>query len=459
MRFFAALVVLLMAPMPLEAQRLPRLAIDSFPEVSRKAIGPSYEDAVAHPNDVARVGRLAMLLHAWEQFQSAAAAYQRARSLESGFEWFYLGGLVETRLAHHEDAARLLAEAVRLNPDSLPARLALADALFEAGQSDSAAAVYEKLTTGASAPHAHYGLGRALEARGAHDKALAHLKVAVELYPQFGAAWYALGLAQRNAGQTDAAKLSLARAQEYGARWPAVDDPLMARVRALRDDAATHADRGLALRRQGDVDGAIAEYEAAVSSNPALGSAHVNLIALYAGRRDWMRAEVHYQAAIQAGTALAEANYNFGMCLALQGRKQEAEQAYKRALAVNPQYAAASIGLGQLAEIDGRIDAAEAAYRDAAAQAPTDPAIRFNIARMLIARQRYREAISELEPVANVDHPDRARVLFALSTAHVLAGEIEPGRRYGIEARDLANASGQAELAAAIDRELEKLPK
>src|SRR6185295_16579141 len=108
----------------------------------------------------------------------------------------------------------------------------------------------------------------------------------------------------------------------------------------------TLADRGLALRRQGDVDGAIAEYEAAVSSNPALGSAHVYLIALYAGRRDWMRAEVHDQAAIQAGTALAEANYNFGMCLALQGRKQEAEQAYKRALAVNPQYAAASIGLG-----------------------------------------------------------------------------------------------------------------
>ena len=61
----------------------------------------------------------------------------------------------------------------------------------------------------------------------------------------------------------------------------------MTRVRALRDDAASHAERGLALQRQGDVPGAIVEYEAAVAANPGLGSAHVNLIALYAQQRDW----------------------------------------------------------------------------------------------------------------------------------------------------------------------------
>jgi tetratricopeptide (TPR) repeat protein len=266
-------------------------------------------------------------------------------------------------------------------------------------------------------------------------------------------------MAQRNAGQVDAARQSLARAQQYGARWPSVDDPVMARVRALRDGATSRAERGLALQKQGDVAGAIVEYEAAVAADPNLGSAHVNLIALYARQQDWAKAEAHYTAAVKAGTALAEAHFNYGTCLAMQGKKDAAAEAYRKALAVNPQYAGAWSGLGQLAEMDGRLSEAESSYRKAAEQAPADPAIRFNIARMLIATQRYRDAITELEPAIAVDHPDRARFLFGLSTAHVLAGDIAEGRRYGVQALDLATSRGQTDLAAAIQRNLEKLPQ
>ncbi len=458
-RLAAVLAIALAVPVRLDAQSLPHLALDSFPEVSRRAIAPVYEDASAHPGDVVRIGRLAMVLHAWEQFDAAAAAYAQARQLEPRFDWFYLGGLVETRLAHHEAAARLLAEAVRLAPAALPARLALADALFDAGDRDAAGREYAGLTTGASAPHAHYGLGRVFEARGNHQDAVAQFESAVQLYPEFGAAWYALGMAQRNSGHTEDAMRSLVRAQRYGARWPAVDDPLMTRVRALRDDPAARAERGLALQKQGDIPGAIAEYEAAVAANPALGSAHVNLIALYAQQRDWAQAEAHYEAALGTGTGLAEAHYNFGTCLAMEGRREAAADAFRKALAVNPQYAGAWSGLGQLAEMDGRISDAEASYRKAAEQAPADPAIRFNIGRMLIARRRYRDAIAELQPAVTVDHPDRARFLFGLSTAHVLAGDVAEGRRYALEARDLARSRGQSVLAAAIERDLEKLPQ
>ena len=133
-RLVALAVLVLAGPPRLLAQALPHLAIESFPDVSRRAIGGAYDDAVAHPNDAARVGRLAMLLHAWEQFDTAALVYGRVRHLERRFDWYYLAGQVETRLAHHEAAAQLLTEAVRLEPDSVPARLALADALFEHGR-------------------------------------------------------------------------------------------------------------------------------------------------------------------------------------------------------------------------------------------------------------------------------------------------------------------------------------
>jgi superkiller protein 3 len=233
----------------------------------------------------------------------------------------------------------------------------------------------------------------------------------------------------------------------------------MVRVRALRDDPEAHAERGLALQKQGNVAAAIAEYEAAVAASPDLVSAHANLISLYARQQDWARAEAHYQAALHGGAPVAEAHYNFGMALAMQGRKEAAAEAYKKALAINPQYANAWSGLGQLAEMDGRLGEAESSYRKAAEQAPADPLIRFNIARMLIATQRYREAIAELQPAIAVDHPDRARFLFGLSTAHVLAGDIAEGRRYGVQALDLAESRGQVDLAAAIQRNLEKLPQ
>ena len=41
----------------------------------------------------------------------------------------------------------------------------------------------------------------------------------------------------------------------------------------------------------------------------------------------------------------------------------------------------------------------------AAEQAPDDPLIRFNIARMLIARQQYRDAIAQLDQWPRADHP------------------------------------------------------
>ena len=41
-------------------------------------------------------------------------------------------------------------------------------------------------------------------------------------------------------------------------------------MRALRADAGPHAKRGLSLQKQGDLVGAIAEYEAALAVDPRL---------------------------------------------------------------------------------------------------------------------------------------------------------------------------------------------
>ncbi len=437
---------------------LPVIPLDQFPEAPRKAIGSALEDARTHPSDAQRLGRLAMLLHAWEQYETASLVYARAAAADRRFDWFYLAGLAETRLARHIEAAKLLRQAVTLDPTSVPARLALADALFASDEIDAALAEYTRLMAGPGAPHARYGVGRALAARGDGAGAVREFDAAVALYGEFGAAWYALGMALRNAGRLDEAKAALAKAEEFGARWPVVDDPLVAQVRALRDDASAHAERGLQLERQGDLTGAIQAYERAVAVDPAVVAPRVNLIALYGRQQDWSKAAAHYDALTSTGAMVpAEAHFNQGVCLAAQGKIDAAADLFRIAVSLNPQYASAWFNLGQIAEVRGRIDEAETQYRYAVEQAPGDASARLNLARMLIARHKHAEAISTLQPVVVRDLPDRPQYLFALATAHVLSGDVATGRRYAVEARDLARARGRNELADSIDRELARL--
>ena len=234
--------------------------------------------------------------------------------LEHRFDWFYLGGLVEARLAHHREAAQLLAEAVNVSPSSLPARLALADALFESGDLDGARRQYRGLTSGRV--RAARTLWSWSDARGTRNKRTGARKSWMPPSASFPnsarhgthAAWCCGGLA----GSTSEGVAGKGAAVRH--TWPAVEDPIVARVRGLRDDAAAHSDRAFAFQRQGNVAKAIEEYEAAVAADPKWVRARVNLIALYGGERQWGKAEQHFQALVDLGLRVAEGHYNFAVC-------------------------------------------------------------------------------------------------------------------------------------------------
>src|SRR5687768_6706022 len=110
---------------PAAAQSLPDLRLETYPPVAREPIGRAWMEVRGHPKDAARLGRLGMMLQAWEQWTAAADAYARARTLERRFDWSYLGGVVAARLARHAEAAALFREAAALSPSSTPARLKL----------------------------------------------------------------------------------------------------------------------------------------------------------------------------------------------------------------------------------------------------------------------------------------------------------------------------------------------
>jgi protein O-GlcNAc transferase len=438
---------------------LPRLTLDAFPPQTRDALSRPYAAARSRPADVDAVGTLARTLHAWDQWGAAHETYVRAQALAPrAVDWLYLDGVALQRLARHAEAAARFDEALRLAPDYVPARAKLAETLVDSGSLDRAGQLYDALRREPAAePVAEFGLGRIAAARDRHDIAVNHLERAVALFPEFGAAYYALALSYRTLGRRDAAQRALEQNARYGPRWPAVNDPMLAAVIALRDDAETTFQRALKLAEAGDLAGAIAAHERALARDPSIAQAHANLISLYGRQQNWAKAEEHYRAVVGLGFNLGDAHYDYGVLLGLQEKWDRAADAYRQAIAVNPRHALAHNNLGQILERQRDLEAAAGEYRRAAESQPAYRIARFNLGRMLIALGRTDEAIRELEQLTEPRDAETPRYLFALATAHIRAGHRDEGVKWATDARQLALQFGQTELAAAIERDLAQL--
>ena len=111
------------APRPGSLPDLPRVNVDNFLPAIRQQVEKVYAAAKASPNDAEANGQLGMILDAYEQYDAAETAYQRAHRLDPGsFRWLYLLGWVQEAQGRHEKAAASLGNAVWLKMDDLPSR-------------------------------------------------------------------------------------------------------------------------------------------------------------------------------------------------------------------------------------------------------------------------------------------------------------------------------------------------
>lgn len=440
-----------------QAPPVPAVSIDLFPPAAREAVGRAYRDVEARPDDPEAAGALGRTLHAWEQWEAAHHAYARAQSLAPGvFAWAYLDGVVLQRLARHADAAATLHRAAALDGHYLPLRLKLAEALFEAGKHADAAERASLLVKASDAePVGRLVLGRVAAAEGRHAIAVEHLRRAVELFPSWGAAHYALGLSYRALDRRDDARRALDLHARYGSQWPPADDPVLASVAATREDGRAVLARAVTLAQRGDVAGAIAGHHQALKRDPGLFQAHANLIGLYGRVGEWARAEAHYRAALALGSEIGDVHYDYGVLLGLQQRWGEAAEAYRRAIAVNPWHAVAHNNLGEALDRQGRLPEALAAYREAVARQPEFRLARFNAGRMLLATGKAADAVAMLVTLADSRDEQAPRFLFALAVAHARSGHRDEGVRWATEAHRLAVEHGQSGLAATIAHEFE----
>jgi tetratricopeptide (TPR) repeat protein len=436
---------------------LPRIVPGNFPPSIRERIRKAYAAALSNPRDASANGKLGMILDAYSQSdERAEACYSRARLLDpSAFRWAYYLAVVQGARGKYQQAAATLGEALRLDPEYLPAQLKLGEFLLALGSGEQARRVYENITrrTPESA-QAYFGLGRAEELVEDTTGAIVSYRKACELFPDFGRAHYALARAYQRNGQTHQAREEFALAEKHKNDLPTLVDPLQAELK-LHGDPQYLLQLGVELANQGKLAAAAAQDEEALEGDQGLLKAHVNLISLYGRLHQFEKAEEHYRVAAQLAPSHPEIFYNHGVLLMEQGKYSEAEAAFRKVLEINPHHPEAHNNLGDILQRQGKLPEAILEFRKAVEIKPEFPQAHFNLGRILVNQENYKEAIDELlKTLSTEDAEIKPSYLYAVGAAYARAGDRPNALRYLHLAKQQAAARQQAKLLESIDRDL-----
>jgi tetratricopeptide (TPR) repeat protein len=170
----------------------------------------------------------------------------------------------------------------------------------------------------------HYTLGMTLWQQGDFDGAIKELQAAIDARNDYAEAYYTLGTVLKQQGKLSDAANALREAIRLQPGFAGAHTTLAAVLRALGDDQGAAAEAregqkigneknalqaaslatgsGQRLLNAGDLDGAIAQFRSAISSNPNYAPAH----------------------------------YQLGIALGRKGEKQQSSEEFKRAAELDP---------------------------------------------------------------------------------------------------------------------------
>jgi tetratricopeptide (TPR) repeat protein len=322
---------------------------------------------------------------------------------------------------------------------------------------------------------AHINLGVELLGEDRLSEAAAHLQTALRLAPRSALAHGLLAdVRTRQERPEDAlphyrAALRLARHERDEARWLAAwANALLAMEKlgeaeakyrgALRLEpelASLHANLGLTLLRRGKLEQAIASLQEGVRLDPEQAEAHGNLGLALAEDGEPERAIDHYRRALALRPNLARVHANLGRAL-LDGGDVDAALAHlAEAIRLEPEQAGHRANQASALQQLGREAEAIDAYRAALRLGERAPAFLNNLAWLLATgehagEQGAEEAVRLAREAAVATGFRNAGVLDTLAVAYAAAGRMQEAVRTAEAALELAEASGDADFAAAI---------
>src|SRR5437899_1400887 len=107
---------------------------EEFEPAVGEQIRLAYNEALHEPRNADVVGRLGMILQCYRKYELAELCYRRASTLSPrSFRWAYYLGNAEGLTGNNHDAIDHVRQALTIDGSYTPARVRLAQLLFDAG--------------------------------------------------------------------------------------------------------------------------------------------------------------------------------------------------------------------------------------------------------------------------------------------------------------------------------------
>jgi aspartyl protease family protein len=232
-------------------------------------------------------------------------------------------------------------------------------------------------------------------------------------------------------------------------------------ARVIDDDAATAANRAVAHKNRGDAyynkkdyDGAIADYNEAISLDPSQVLTHhvlayVNRARSYFDKKDYDRAIADYSEAIKIDPKLAIAYNRRGLAYVNKRDLDRAFADFNEAINLNPNLAAAYNNRGIVHARRNDLDLAFADYSEAIRRDPNNAFAYNNRGLIYAKRYDYAGAIADYVEAIRHNHPNFVQVYNNRGLAHKALGLTEEAVAdfQSAQAIDSSDPTSKAQLA------------
>jgi len=202
----------------------------------------------------------------------------------------------------------------------------------------------------------------------------------------------------------------------YGGQRPPDDEAVVAsgedrevieRLRSIgyigEERLTAQNNRGLIAMDEGDVDGAITQFEAALGRGAADPEVKVNLARAWLVKGDAARARAVAEEVVRADPHSKQALSILAGVAIREGKLDEAEATLKRALAIDPTFTVALTKMGEVLQRQGRDDEALQSFERSVAIAPLSPVEYNAIGNLHRRHQRLDQAIAAYRDALRAD--------------------------------------------------------
>ncbi|MEE8573863.1 MAG: tetratricopeptide repeat protein, partial [Thermodesulfobacteriota bacterium] len=321
------------------------------------------------------------------KFKKAAdlsASAKKVRAL------YYLGlALRDSGTANRSEALLAFTETIRLKPDHIKARIAIAmmERRTKKGKAKTLEAFEKifKLNPNYTLSYFHYG--RFHSSVGDIDNAIMAYKTAIKLNPDYIKAHYNLGL------------IYLGRKERDKAR-----NHFNSIVSQNNSHSESHFNLGRIAFMEGSFQAAIKHYRTAIKERTtSYPEAYINIGLAYGAQNKFNNAIKNYRTALSSRANYPEAWYNLGLIYIKQKKMELAYNAFKSALKDNPDYEQAWFNLGLVNAEQGAMDRAIFSYRKALRIRPDYPYARLNLGVLLAKSGKPTKAVKEYQKLLDKD--------------------------------------------------------